>query len=161
MKENFEKWWYFLKYIGENFNEQLKRVKAGKDKTLFGIDGNYHPDFYKQLYQLAVVENKIEQAEQLAKEYTKKNYWDVVKGDTLPDKYDIVVADTAFHSWQHMDLQKEVDALKAKYNIPDDLLWSFAINVRLVLIRKKKNFEKCGLGFDNRIVKLYNFITSG
>jgi lysozyme family protein len=157
MTQNFNVWWEFLR-DAENFQEQLDKVKKGKEHTLFGFDKRWQPGMYQTLYNLAIVEGKVSEAEQCAKAYAKKLYWDVVGGDGLPHKYDIVLVDTAFHSWQHRDLHKHVMALKSQYNISDNLLWIVAITERLELIRAKSEFKNQGLGFDNRIVKLYKLL---
>jgi hypothetical protein len=128
MIENFEKAFEFLmKYEGYKSNH--KNDPGGR--TIYGISEKYHPIVVNELWDL-----QPSIAKKNAKEFYKREYWDKVDGDDLPDKIDILVFDIFVNpGW------KLFNYIEKKYPVYE--MWPPHVIARLTLDRIKYYNDRC------------------
>lgn len=165
MKSNFENFWRFLKFWEKEYTENTSDPGG---ITIWGISYRSHPkevEFLKNLYK----KGKKDEVEKVAKEITKKFYWDALSCDSLTEKLDIVIADTAF--LQGIGVAKQVLKETAKEyisfykarNYPEESMFLVALLRRFDFLDdiKPTLYERFGRGWSKRILSLYDFIVSG
>lgn len=101
MKDNFEKCLEFvLKWEGGFVNDP----NDPGGRTIYGISEKAHPEVWA----------KGVPTKEAAKEIYKKEYWDKIKGDDLPDGLDLAVFDAAVN----MGVNRAVRLLQEMANMP-------------------------------------------
>jgi lysozyme family protein len=170
VKENFEFFFNFL-LIWEG--EYSNHPSDPGGLTIYGVSSKNHPKEVSKMKALYFSGKKLE-AKEIAKNIAKKDYWDVIQADNLPDGIDIVCADTAFNSGTKIAnkllvelrtyIKKIMNETPNSGDIPQKIVRNLAVShliiTRLDLLNDIKTFNVFGKGWTNRLVSLYYYILS-
>lgn len=162
MKENFNKWWKFLKPWEKEYSDN-KNDPGGI--TIYGFSSKWNKEIVEELLHLYKTSKNT--AELRAMYYAKKLYWDELACDVLPHKIDIVIADTAFHQGPGIarfvlkDTAEDYQFLKLE-NFQEKHSWILAILRRFDYLDdiSFKNYSQHGRGWSKRILSLYDYLLS-
>lgn len=146
MRDNFTKAINFLlKWEGYMSNH---RADTG-GLTIFGISSKFYP---KEVERMAKVEK--DHALEMAKDIYLKDYWVKSGCDDLEYPFDLIVFDSAV---QHGVGKAKTLLSESKDHI--DYLFK-RINYYLNIVKAKPNQRVFLVGWVNRVVDLYNYITT-
>ena len=146
MKENFDKAFELLMDFEGGYSDDI--FDAG-GKTMYGISINSFPKEFNELMALKTPKER----EEYIRNFYRKNFWDVIKADSLPDKTDIAAFDFAVNS----------GAGRAKRLLDVTQDWKDYIFYRidfLIGIGKGTN-SKYIRGWVNRCVRLWKALKEG
>lgn len=150
MKNNFDRWidFCFFWECGGRGEPRWRHDVPGDPGglTIYGISRKAHPE------KVALMEKMTKpEARAFAATVARKEYWDVVQGDSLSNGMDLVIADIAFNQGVSRSTEIRISAFD----------WRDASILRLDKYDDlTKLFQHFGSGWSKRLVSLRDYIVS-
>ena len=144
MKENYIK---IIEFILQHEGYKSNDPDDSGGLTIWGISAKSHPIEVKEMALISK-----EEAKKIAINIYKKEYWDEIEGDNIPDKLDWVIMDTAVVQGTYR--------ANVMFNLYLDN-WRDALFHRIaefILVSKKGNNIKYLRGWINRCLELWEIL---